>query len=209
LAAKVGREEFWVKNCIFEKRTTTMIQTSQNTVQLPRTLEEFLDWEPNDGYKYEWNDGDIIQFTGMKKEQLYIYDLLLGLFFEQGYKKVGTLVAEQDVMLSGIQMRRPDISYFTREQIQKSKAGEDVIPEFVIEIISNNDQINQLEKKITEYFKAGVKVIWNIIPEHEVVYVYTSRREVKICIEEDVCSAKPVLPLFEIKASALFSGEMD
>jgi Uma2 family endonuclease len=82
----------------------------------------------------------------------------------------------------------------------------------VIEIISNNDQINQLEKKITEYFKAGaggvpLKVIWNIIPEQEVVYVYTSRRDVKTCLENDICSAKPVLPDFEISASAIFAGE--
>ncbi len=184
-----------------------MIQTSQAVNQLPRTLEEFLLWEPNDGYKYEWNDGEIIQFTGMKKEQLYIYDILLDLFFEKGYKKLGTLVAEQEVMLTGIQMRRPDVAYFTREQIQQSKKGQDIIPEFVIEIISNNDQINQLEKKITEYFKAGVKVIWNIIPEHEVVYVYTSRRDVKICIENDICSANPVLPTFEISVSVIFAEE--
>lgn len=186
-----------------------MVQTSQPIAQLPRTLEEFLEWESNDGYKYEWNDGELIQFTGMKKEQLYIYDLLLGLFFEKGYKQLGTLVAEQEVQLSGVQMRRPDIAYFSREQIQKSKNGEDVIPEFVIEIISNNDQINQLEKKISEYFKAGVKVIWNIIPEQEVVYVYTSRRDVKVCLEGDICSAKPVLPDFEVSAEAIFLGEMN
>lgn len=184
-----------------------MIQTSQALNQLPRTLEEFLIWEPNDGFKYEWNDGELIQFTGMKKEQLYIYDLLLDLFIEKGYKKSGTLVAEQEVMITGLQMRRPDIAYFTKEQIKRSRNSENVIPEFVIEIISNNDQINQLEKKITEYFKAGVKVIWNIIPEQEVVYVYTSRRDVKICLENDICSAKPVLSDFEISAAAIFAGE--
>ncbi|TAG59638.1 MAG: Uma2 family endonuclease, partial [Runella slithyformis] len=34
-----------------------MTQTSPTAVaaQLPRTLEEFLAWEPNDGLKYEWN----------------------------------------------------------------------------------------------------------------------------------------------------------
>jgi Uma2 family endonuclease len=184
-----------------------MIQTSQTISELPRTLEEFSEWEPNDGYKYEWNDGEIIQFTGMKKEQLYIYDLLLDLFFEKGYKTLGTLVAEQEVMITGIQMRRPDIAYFSKEQIKRSRNSENVIPEFVIEIISNNDQINQLEKKITEYFKAGVKVIWNIIPEQEVVYVYTSRRDVKICLENDICSAKPVLPDFEINVSTLFAPD--
>ena len=50
---------------------------------------------------------------------------------------------------------------------------------------------------------AGVKVVWNIYPELEAVYVYTSRREVKICIESDVCSAKPVLPEFEIGVDVL------
>ena len=104
-----------------------MIQTSQNVNQLPRTLEEFLVWEPNDGYKYEWNDGELIQFTGMKKEQLYIYDLLSQLFIEKGYWKGGTFVAEQEVMLTGIQMRRPDIAYFTKEQIKRSRNSENVI----------------------------------------------------------------------------------
>lgn len=184
-----------------------MIQTSQNVNQLPRTLEEFLVWEPNDGYKYEWNDGEIIQFTGMKKKQLFIFDILNQLFFEKGYIKQGSLVLEQDVMLTGIQMRRPDIAYFSREQIKLDRTGEDVIPEFVIEVTSNHDQINQLEKKITEYFKAGVKVIWNIIPEQEVVYVYTSRRDVKICLENDICSANPVLPNFEISVAAIFAEE--
>lgn len=182
-----------------------MLTTSPPPAILPRTLEEFLAWEPNDGFKYEWNDGELIKFTGMKKEQLYIYDLLLDLFIEKGYKKNGTLVAEQEIMLTGIQMRRPDIAYFTKEQVNASRKSEDVIPAFVIEIISNNDQINQLEKKITEYFKAGVKVVWNILPDEKVVYVYTSQREVKRGMENDICSAKPVLDDFEISVNEIFA----
>ena len=181
-----------------------MTQTAQNTDLLPNTLREFLVWEPNDGFKYEWNDGELIQFTGMKKKQLFIFDVLNQLFFEKGYIKQGALVLEQDTMLSSLQMRRPDIAYFTREQIKQDRKGEDVIPEFVIEVISTNDQINLVEKKITEYFKAGVKVVWTIIPEEQVIYVYTSRRDVKVCIENDVCSAKPVLPDFEISVASIF-----
>jgi Uma2 family endonuclease len=172
---------------------------------LPRTLEEFLVWDPQDGFKYEWNDGELIKFTGMKKRQYYIYDVLLDFFIEKGYKKNATLIAEPDVMLTGIQMRRPDIAYFTREQIQRGRKGEDVIPEFVIEVISESDQSYKVEEKVVEYFKAGVKVVWNIYPELEAVYVYTSRRDVKICIESDVCSAKPVLPEFEIGVDAIFA----
>ncbi len=183
-----------------------MIQTSQSTeptITLPRTLNEFLLWEPNDGYKYEWNDGEIIRFSGMKKEQFYIFDRLNYLFFKKGYIELGSLTTEQDVQLNGIQVRRPDIAYFTREQGQKGRSGQEMIPAFVIEIISNNDQINQLEQKLTEYFKAGVQVVWIVIPEQEVVNIYTSRRKVKVCLENDICSAAPVLPDFEISVNEM------
>ncbi len=170
---------------------------------LPRTLAEFQDWEPNDGFKYEWNDGDLIKFAGMNKRQLKIYDILLDLFIDKGYKKIGTFVAEYDVMLTGIQMRRPDIAYLTKEQIIAADKGNDEIPEFTIEIISGNDNINDVEKKIKEYYKAGVKVVWLIFPEEKSVHIYTSRRDVKICIENDICSAAPVLPEFEIGVDVL------
>ena len=179
-----------------------------NEIQsVPKTLAEFMIWEPNDGFKYEWNDGELIKFDGMNKKQVYIYDVLLDLLYEKGYKKVGTLVSEYDTMLSGIQMRRPDIAYLTKEQIQLGRKGKDVIPEFVIEIISETDQLYKIEDKITEYFKAGVKVIWNIVPEHKLVYIYTSRKTVKICSDNDICSAEPVLPDFTIAVNDIFAEE--
>lgn len=179
-------------------------QENKSVAQLPRTLEEFTQWEPNDGFKYEWNDGELIKFTGMNKNQVYIYDVLLELFIEKGYKKIGTIVSEYDVMLSGIQMRRPDIAFLTKEQLISAKNGEDEIPPFLIEIISGSDNINRVEDKLTEYFKAGVKVVWNIFPEQKMVYVYTSRKEVKICMENDICSAQPVLEDFKISVDDLF-----
>ncbi len=172
-------------------------------IAIPRTLEEFMAWEPEDGFKYEWNDGELIKFTGMNKRQVKIYDILLDLFIEKGYKKTGTFVAEYDVMLTGIQMRRPDIAYLSKVQIIEADNGEDPIPEFVVEIISDNDNINKVESKIKEYYKAGVKVVWLIFPEEKTVHVYTSRRDVKICIENDICSAAPVLPEFEIGIDVL------
>jgi Uma2 family endonuclease len=170
----------------------------------PRTLAEFMVWEPNDGFKYEWNDGELIKFTGMNKKQVKLYDCLLELFFQKGLKKTGTFVAEYDVQLSGIQMRRPDIAYLTKAQLNEADKGDDPIPEFVVEIISETDNINKVLAKIGEYYKAGVKVVWLIFPEEKEVHVYTSRRQVKICIENDICSASPVLPEFEIGVDKLF-----
>jgi Uma2 family endonuclease len=183
-----------------------MVEIKENDIiQLPKTLQEFMEWEqPNDGFKYEWNDGEIIKFEGMNRKQTFIFDVLINLFFEKGLNKIGQLIPETDVQLSGIQMRRPDIAFFTKKQIYDRKEEEDFIPDFAIEVISNNDKLIDVENKLIEYFKAGVKVVWHIIPEQEVVYVYTSRSEVKICFDKDICSAKPVLEDFEISVEDIF-----
>ncbi len=172
---------------------------------LPTTLEEFMAWEPEDGFKYEWNDGELIKFVGMNKTQFHIFGILNRLFISKGFWKEGTFVAEQDVQLSGIQMRRPDIAYFTIEQESNMKQGEDEIPEFAIEIISGNDKANKVEEKTIEYFKAGVKVLWLIYPDNKTVQVYTSLKQAQICTDDDICSAKPVLEDFEIKVSDIFA----
>ncbi len=177
----------------------------KNIITLPRTLAEFQVWEPNDGFKYEWNDGEPLKFTGMDKRQVYIFATLSKLFFKKGLVEKGTLVSEYDTMLSGIQMRRPDIAYLSDQQVENTKKGEDEIPEFVIEIISGNDNINIVEKKIIEYYKAGVSVVWLILPEEKTVHIYTSRKQVQICTDDDICSAKPVLPDFEISVNDIFA----
>lgn len=117
---------------------------------------------------------------------------------------------EQDVMLSGtppagIQMRRPDLAYFSGEQIDNSlTSDEEPIPAFLIEIVSPSDDAEKVEEKLAEYFKSTVQVVWHIYPENQVVYVYTSRKSVKICTD-DICSASPVLLDFATTANELFA----
>ena len=175
------------------------------TSTLPRTLAEFSIWEPEDGFKYEWNDGELIKFIGMNKTQFYIFGVLNRLFISKGYWTKGTFVAEHDVQLSGIQMRRPDICYFSLAQENLMKQGQDVIPDFVIEVISGNDKASKVEEKTIEYFKAGIKVLWLIYPDNKTVHVYTSTKQAQICSDDDVCSAKPVLEDFEISVNNIFA----
>lgn len=179
-----------------------MVATAEK--KYPETFEEFQNWEVVDGFKYEWFDGELVKFQKMNKKQLFLVQVLNDLLYSKGLNKVGNLVAEPDVNLTKTQMRRPDIAFFTNEQYKMGREGIDIIPEFVIEVISENDNVYKLEDKLTEYFKAGVKVIWNILPHHECVYVYTSRKTVFICLENDVCSASPVLPDFEVTVNDLF-----
>lgn len=68
---------------IFESKNNLMVLT-KNISTLPTTLEEFMVWESEDGFKYEWNDGDLIKFVGMNRKQIFIYEVLNQLFIEKG-----------------------------------------------------------------------------------------------------------------------------
>ncbi len=157
--------------------------------------------------RYEWNDGELIKFVGMKKKHLKLIQILSLLFDTTNAKKEkGLLICEQDVMLSGtppagIQIRRPGMAYFSNEQIRDEQ--EEPVPAFCIEVISTYDQLNDVKKKLIEYFKHGVQVAWVILPEHAMVEVYTSIKNVTICMGSDICSAHPVLDDFEISVDDL------
>ena len=178
-----------------------------STIALPKTFEEFLQWDVADGFKYEWNDGEVIRFEKMKKKHLVILRILNRLFLATtAHRSGGELISEQDVMLTGIQMRRPDLAYFSGNQIDDSTSSdEEPIPEFIIEVVSPTDDAIKVEEKLAEYFKSTVKVVWHIYPENGVVYVYTSRKQVKICTDNDVCSAAPVLTDFNISVNDLLA----
>ena len=158
-----------------------------------------------DRYKYEWVDGLVEKTTrSMNKNQFFIQANLLEFLdsIKATLETNWTLIAEGDTFFDG-KHRRPDIAFYTLEQIRAAKDDQNVVPEFVIEIISSKDQINRVVKKMDNYRAANVKVIWHIFPETQKVHVYHGKT-MQICEEEDVCSAEKVIPGFKILVKDLF-----
>ncbi len=81
------------------------------------------------------------------------------------------------------------------------------IPRFVIEVISTSDPINIVNDKVLEYFKAGVKILWHIFPKQQMVYVFKSMSQIAILRADDICSAAPVIPDFEISINDIFKKD--
>jgi Uma2 family endonuclease len=157
-----------------------------------------------DAYKYEWKNG-IVEKTPrtMNRDQSKIQNFLLRTFFQRNI--AGALIVELDMFLpKSKRTRRADIGYLTPNQLEASDNGDQSPSEFVIEVISSNDKINDAETKLYEYFDSGVKVVWQILPTMQLVKVYTSPKNIVICSDNDICSALPVLNDFQIPAKAIF-----
>lgn len=173
------------------------------SVSLERFFEHYSNRE--DGWKYEWNDGQIERTKGMNQIQTAILIRLIRLFYQtDAFQKGGCLVSETDVYTSERQLRKPDISFFSGEQFLKLETEKNQVPEWVAEVISETDNANKIGKKNIEYFNAGVKVVWQIYPELRQVHVYTASDKVNICQGKTICSGAPVLPDFTITADDLF-----
>jgi Uma2 family endonuclease len=157
-----------------------------------------------DGFKYEWNEGVVEKSRATTTRELFIIEILVDFFYTLKKKVGGILTSEVEQWTTTSKFRKPDLAYFTKAQIKEGRADEKPLSKFMIELISNNDQINMVNDKVLEYFEAGVKVVWLIFPNQEMVYVYTSPTEVKICKNDIICSAESVIEGFSIKAGDIF-----
>lgn len=175
--------------------------------RIEMTRAEFLNWNPDDGVLYEFDAGFAEPTTGMKKEERYIVRNLQRAFKKTtAYAADALLLEESEVWLTPDQKRIPDVSLFTDQQIQDSLSdSNDPIPAFVVEIISPTDVAGKVERKVLEYFEAGVEVIWHIYPELRMVRVMTSPGMAYSFFGDEAFNAAPALPDLQLTVQALFS----
>jgi Uma2 family endonuclease len=170
------------------------------------SLNEFRAWASDDGFKYEWVDGTLKATTAMKNRERLLVSRLLRRFAQtKAYQEGGELLPETDTLLAPVnKVRIPDLAFFTRDELLQSEKGDEPIPSFVIEIISPSNTVDEVQTKLADYFNSGVQVVWEIFPKNKSVRIYNSLKTVKICTDDDVCSAAPALPDFTITPNQLF-----
>ncbi|MCS6989955.1 MAG: Uma2 family endonuclease [Chloroherpetonaceae bacterium] len=193
---------------------TTLEKSARKRAPKPKyhgkkmSLEEFLDFKAEDGFKYEWKNGFLEAREKMiKAAEFYIVERLQDAFeqTQMHANKSGRLLMEAACPISEGKYRVPDLAVFTKEQIERAKEGEQPVPIFVIELVSESDRMSYYDEKLDEYFAAGVQCVWLILPMRKKVSVFTSPKEVKICTDDDICSAAPAMSDFQITPNQLFS----
>jgi Uma2 family endonuclease len=173
------------------------------------TVQEFLKKysQREDGYKYEYQDGQVIKSSDtMNYAQLYILNNLTNFFYGlwANNKVKGLFTTELDTWFTASKMRRPDMCYLTPLQVYEADQGSKPVPAFVIEVISTNDTAEYYDDKLSVYFEQGVKVVWFIYPKSEKVQIYLHDESSTTCRGDMVCSAAPVLPAFALPAKDIF-----
>jgi len=105
-------------------------------------------------------------------------------------------------------VRAPDVSFVSAEKLASygnPQAFAKIVPDLAVEVISPEVKYGYLQRKIRDYFEAGVRLLWIVDPEMQTVTVYHSPLDLRILTAADTLSGEQVLPGFSCLVGELFA----
>ena len=105
--------------------------------------------------------------------------------------------------------RSPDVSWIELSrwnqltQKQRRKFAP-IAPDFVLELLSPNDRLQDVQLKMSEYRECGVKLGWLIYPEEQRVEIYRLEKEVEILTAPQSLSGEDLMPGLTVELEEIF-----
>ena len=109
----------------------------------------------------------------------------------------------------GQRERIPDLSFVAAARIPAAGVPEGVWPvppDLAIEIVSPNDLHEKVSNKVLDYLDAGVKQVWLVSLENQIVTIFRSLDEVRVIRGENELTSEDLLPGFRCKLSDIFAA---
>ena len=112
--------------------------------------------------------------------------------------------------MSNNAVRSPDVSWvalakwnsLSKEQRRKFAP---IDPDFVIELMSPIDNLDDLQKKMSEYLDCGVKLSWLINPDDKQVEIYRQGKSKEILKNPQTLSGEDLLPGLIVDLAEIFA----
>jgi Uma2 family endonuclease len=122
----------------------------------------------------EFVDGELIERNMGEFDHSALQTIIAALLYSQRRDSGIHVYTELRVQISAARYRIPDITV-TR---QKGKGRILLEPPFLcVELVSPEDRVSRMEKKIDDYLAFGVTYVWLIDPEDRSAWIYTAERK--------------------------------
>jgi Uma2 family endonuclease len=106
-------------------------------------------------------------------------------------------------------VRIPDASFVSWQKMPDKEAPDrpvpKVVPDLAVEVWSEGNTRGEMERKLKEYFFAGVRLVWYVEPETRSVRVFTAPDRSTTLTESDTLDGADVLPGFKLPLKKLFA----
>jgi Uma2 family endonuclease len=167
---------------------------------------------PDDGFTYDLVEGRLVKMTHPGAEhggltmrlgtalQNFVEEHDLGIVFaaETGFQ----LARNPDTV------RGPDVSFVRKDRLPEEGLPTGYWPgppDLAVEVMSPNDSKPEVERKVQEYLRKGVRLVWVVFPPKRAVAVYRPGAPSEILGESDALDGEDVVPGFRYPLARLFA----
>jgi Uma2 family endonuclease len=166
---------------------------------------------PDNGHRYETVKGELIDMGNSGALHGYICStlmILLGSYVRQA--GLGAMFDSSTAFkMANGDKRSPDLSFLAKERLQGMQTlPTDFLqgaPDLVVEVLSPNNTVEEIHRKLTEYFANGARLAWIVHPQESYILVYESAQEPdRLLKSQDRLDGGKVVPGFTLSVTTLF-----
>jgi Uma2 family endonuclease len=173
------------------------------------TAEEFDNYPFEEDKRYELDEGELIEMT----RPAYLHNRVLGKLFAELHlyfrkNEIGeALISENLYALSPKTRRSPDVGIILGDRYEELKNAKviPIAPDIAAEVLSPSERPGMINRKLKQYFGAGVKEVWLIDPESREVEIWTGAMLPDRALTEGEALTSRLLPDFRLPLAELFS----
>ncbi len=187
--------------------------SSEATATALMTAAEFFDWlhrPENQGKHFELVRGEVVEVSRPGELHCLVcanVTWLLGNYARQRRKgrvlpnDAGILLARDPDTVRG-----PDVVFFddVRPYDQLNPKFAEGLPALAVEVLSPNDRIGRVTRRITELLQAGIRLVWVIDPEARDVTVHRQGKDPHVFDATQELTGEDVLPDLRFPVAELF-----
>jgi Uma2 family endonuclease len=180
-------------------------------LDMPHTPEELLTMP--DGHRYDLVDGRLVERPMGAISSLIAATIIQMVRQHATAQNLGLVFATdcgyQIFADHPNQVRFPDASFIARGRLPDDRVPPGHVripPDLVVEVVSPRDTACELDQKVEEYLRAGVRLIWVVYPSTRRVMVYRTAGGISRLGPADELGGEDVLLGFACRVADLFAG---
>lgn len=178
------------------------------------TEQDVIEIHDREGRLYELIDGVLVE-KAMGIQESFLAGLLIRLLgeFVSRHDLGFVLGADGMARLAPGLVRIPDVSFVSWKRVPDKRVPRTPMlgfgPDLAVEVLSPSNTPQEMERKLNDYFRAKVQVVWYVDPRQRTVEVFTGVGRSTLLREEHTLTGNPLLPGFTLALRDLFAQLAD
>jgi Uma2 family endonuclease len=174
------------------------------------TVEDVVEIEERENRLFELIDGVLVEKIMGLREARLATAIATALDVFVSHEDLG-VVAGSDAMfrLPDNIVRMPDVAYASWNRFPNGEIPDEaapaIAPDLAVEVLSKGNTAGEMSRKLREYFRAGVRLVWFVNPRTRSVTVYTSPARSKTVPYSGTLEGGKALPGFKLPVADIFA----